>query len=59
MAWGTLQRTTKRTKCEMRVSPERPSEEPEYFDFLNSRRVDFTNRTGGFYEPSLSPDRRD
>jgi hypothetical protein len=59
MAWGRMRRTAKRTKCEIRVSPKRPREEPEYFRFLNGREVDFTSKTGGFYEPGSSRDRRD
>jgi hypothetical protein len=59
MAWGKVCRIARRTKSEMRVSPERPSRELENFGYLNSRDVDFTKRIGGFYEPSLSPDRHD
>jgi hypothetical protein len=54
IAWGKMQRTTKRTKSKTRASPERPSAEPEYFGFRNDREVNFTQRTGGFYEPGPS-----
>jgi hypothetical protein len=61
MAWGKKRRIVRRTKGrkKMRVSPERPSGEPEYLDFINGTDTDFTSRIGGFYESSLSSDRRD
>jgi hypothetical protein len=59
MTWGKVQRTAKRTRCELRASLVRPSEKPKYFGFLNGREVDCTKRTGGFYESGLSLDRRE
>jgi hypothetical protein len=41
--WGNMRRIAKRTICEMRASPDRPSSEPEHFGYSNVRDVYLTN----------------
>jgi hypothetical protein len=53
LAWGRMQSTTKRTRVEIRASPERRNKEPKYPSFPSDGEAGYTRRIGGFYEPSL------
>jgi hypothetical protein len=55
--WDEKQRTSKRICVELKPNPQQPSEELDHFCSFCGRELEPTRRTGGFYKPSLSPNR--